>query len=81
MEFLFSSRNPPSSPSDGDLGSDDDSDGLGGPITRSKTKKREEALYQKQLELERADPRFVKMCKRVEDERIEDDRARWKPTN
>lgn len=76
MEFRFASRNPPSSPSDGDLGSDDDSDGLGGPITRSKTKKREEALYDKLLELERADAKTAKWLKR-----IDEDEARWKPTN
>ncbi|RHN56632.1 hypothetical protein MtrunA17_Chr5g0431561 [Medicago truncatula] len=72
MEFRFASRNPPSSPSDGDLGSDDDSDGLGGPITRSKTKKREEALYDKLLELECSDAKTAKWLKR-----INDDEARW----
>jgi hypothetical protein len=58
------------------LGSDDDSDGLGGPITRSKTKRREEA-YKKQLELEsRPDAKTAKWLKR-----IDDDEARWKPTS
>jgi len=59
-----------------DLGSDDDSDGLGGPITSSKAKKRKEA-YKKQLELEsRPDAKTAKWLKM-----LDEDEARWKPTN